>query len=559
VSLVRWLHTVRHLRRRQVVGQVGLRLRRVLEDPARFASRPTPPPAPVRWQSRSGFYPFGLQARDPGGILRGEFRFLNRSHALGWPPRWDAPSLPALHRYNLHYFEYLWALEYADARAGVRDWIRQHPLARDRIGWDSYPTSLRLVNWCAYFFGRHGETTGADTAFAEELWASIHLQAEWLQAHLETHLLGNHLLENAVALALCGSCFRGPQADRWLRTGERVLAEQLSEQIHPDGGHFEHSPMYHLRVAIALTTLLDVGRDTVVRLVEEPLARMMAALPRLCHPDREIALINDSAFGVYGPPDVLRQWWERVAGRQAPDAGLGAFAMRDSGFYGSRLDGGHYLICDAGPLGPDYLLGHAHAGIFSFELSLHGQRVIVDSGVHGYEPDELRDYCRSTRAHNTVEIEGEDQCELWAAFRVGRRGRPRDVAFEAEALGFRLEAWHDGYERLPGRPRHRRNFRWENRGVLTVEDVITSSRPVRVASRLHLHPDCEIRSLDATKACVEHPGGRFTLVFNGDGRLVDEESSYCPEFGLRLDNRALCFSASGARIDLGFRLEDGAR
>ena len=42
------------------------------------------------------------------------------------------------------------------------------------------------------------------------------------------------------------------------------------------------------------------------------------------------------------------------------------------------------VLCDIGRIGPDYLPGHAHADTLSFELSLAGERVIVNSGISEY-------------------------------------------------------------------------------------------------------------------------------------------------------------------------------
>ena len=48
--------------------------------------------------------------------------------------------------------------------------------------------------------------------------------------------------------------------------------------------------------------------------------------------------------------------------------------MPDTGYYGARSADGHYVVCDAAPIGPDYNPGHAHGDLFSFELSLGGHR-----------------------------------------------------------------------------------------------------------------------------------------------------------------------------------------
>src|SRR5439155_11644401 len=132
---------------------------------------------------------------------------------------------------------------------------------------------------------------------------------------------------------------------------------------------------------------------------------------------------------------------------------------------------------------------------------------------------------------------------FWSTFRVARRARPRDVVWRHERDGFRLSAWHDGYERLAGQPRHAREFRWYRDGVLLVRDRVTASRPVKAVSRLHLHPDCEIEQVSGRRARIRHPAGVFGVAFDGEGELAVEPSTYCPEFGSSVEARALAFAA----------------
>ena len=83
-----------------------------------------------------------------------------------------------------------------------------------------------------------------------------------------------------------------------MRQGLAILDRELSEQVLADGGHFERSPMYHARITYLLQLLVATGIDELVSRAEEPLARMRAALALLCHPDGEIALLNDSALEI---------------------------------------------------------------------------------------------------------------------------------------------------------------------------------------------------------------------------------------------------------------------
>ncbi len=544
-GLRQWLETLRWIPPRQLAALVAQRVRSRVERPEAFATAAAPADPGVRW-SAAAMPPVGDRF-DAQALRAGRFTFVNETRETGWPPRWEDAAAPRLWQYNLHYFEFLAALDYDAGRALILDWIAQHGLAKGRVGWEPYPTSLRLLNWCAWLHVRHRERVAEDAALRAEAWPSIWRQVEWLTRHLETHLRANHLLENAAALAFVGACFGGP-GEKWLATGLHWLDRELPEQLLDDGMHFERSPMYHARVVEVLTMLEATREPRLVSRVAPHLARARRALAALCHPDGEIALLNDAAFGIAPHPSHL-----------APDEPAdGVFGLASAGYYGARA-GDHYVVCDAAPIGPDYNPGHAHADLLSFELSLGGSRVLVDAGVHGYDGDPHRAFCRSTAAHNTVEIAGADQCEMWGTFRVGHRARPCDVSWQPLEDGFVLSAGHDGYERLAGRPRHMRVFRWFDDGVLLVRDRVAAERAVSVAARWHLHPDCEVASVAGSVARIRHPGGTVAVGFAGEGTLAVEPSLYCPEFGRAIESQALVYTARATRLDFVCCIAAGAQ
>ncbi|WP_428938305.1 heparinase II/III family protein [Fontivita pretiosa] len=552
---MRVLHTVRHLRPRQIAAQISYRLRRSWDDPAGVLRWEPPAFAGIAWQPSGRFLSPMIGSNSPQRIRAGQLEFLNQLVAIGFPPDWNRADLPRLWRYNLQYFEHLWAIERAnDAKALVLDWINRRQPSRQHVGWEPYPISLRLMSWCGVLFDRFRGEIAHDPELMSRLWPSIYRQAEWLAGHLETHLQANHLLENAAALTVVGCCFAGQAAQRWRQIGTRLLREQVPEQILPDGGHYERSPMYHCRVVYVLAMLRNIGQADVSEIVSRPLERAVRAMKLMCHPDRQIALLNDSAFGVYNEPSELAAYCG-----QPEDPPFGSFSLPDTGYFGARARNGSYVICDAASIGPDHQPGHAHGDMLSFELSLRGQRVIVDSGVHDYEPGEMRAYCRSTRAHNTIEINGQDQCEFWDVFRVARRGHVHDLSMRPREDGFELCAWHDGYTRLGGVPRHRRQFRWFECGRLEVSDTILADAQIRAVSRLHLHPDCRIIEAGSDGVRVVYPGGVFRVVPSpAQCQIGIEDSWYCPRFGVKLANRAIALRARGRdRIAMGFTIADG--
>ncbi|MGB0185120.1 MAG: heparinase II/III domain-containing protein, partial [Opitutales bacterium] len=366
------------------------------------------------------------------------FEFIGLSHSFEGPVDWEGAGLGKLWDYNLHYFEWIWSLDVEAAKCFVGDWVERHPYCKGAVGWEPYPLSLRITNWIAYWGTAGRAALESDPNFKATLFGSLGEQCNWLSRRLEKHLLGNHYFENAVALLLAGNFFEAsevPEAAAWKARGRKILLEQLPEQILPDGMHFERSPMYHNRIIHALEWLVQLGCDDDALRLKDWLERANAAAALLKHPDGKISLFNDSAFGIY-PENTT-------------PSPVGSFALPDAGYYGARTGRGDYLIVDAGRIGPDYLPGHAHCDIGSFELSLQGRRFITDSGVKNYEIGELRHYCRSAKAHNTVTPAGMEQAEIWAAFRVGRRPEVDVVEWEkSENMLFRLRLRHDGFCRM---------------------------------------------------------------------------------------------------------------
>ena len=539
----RYLRTIRHLRTGQAAYQILHRLRQDRSAPRDVPNRGPMPP--LRWpDGGDASFRTGEAANGDAPMRSGSFTFLNRTESIGFPPEWNATELPLPWLYCLHYHEFLHRLPFQPARDVALDWIAHHRPGPGRTGWEPYPVSRRITNWCLRFIGRERSRTLADDAFRDTLWASLCEQADHLQRRLEWHLLGNHLLENAVALSLIGSCFDHPAAEAWLSVGRAILARELPEQVLSDGGHFERSPMYQSRVLDALLLLDATGDHALQALIRPYLPRLADSLTDMMHPDGRIALLNDSAFGVHPSPPTLAT----AAGGKPPRAGT--FALGETGYYGARTAEGHYVICDAGPLGPDYQPGHGHADLFSFELSLYGSRVVVDSGVSSYEAGSMREYCRSTRAHNTVEIGGRDQAELWAAFRVGRRPYPEEVHWSASGGDFRLSGHHGGYRRLPGGPVHTRAFRWQREGKLEISDRVEATRAVRSVARLHFHPECRLEDVGGEGCALSFSGGYARIHWSGWETVArDDDSFYCPEFGVARPNPCLALSSTVARLD----------
>lgn len=558
-----YLHTIRYLKPIQIFGRIRL-----------FLPRSTVPrgglPA-VRQRGATWRQP---ELRPPSLLGPAHFRLLNQVGEVRNAADWNDPQREKLWLYHLHYFDDLNASGAGEREAWHRvliaRWIAENPVGAGN-GWEPYPLSLRIVNWVKWAWAGNELPAAAVESLA--------LQARFLRRRLEWHILGNHLLANAKALLFAGLFFGGAAAEEWLASGLSILRREVREQILDDGGHFERSPMYH---ALVLEDLLDVvnalnafpdavggggssqAMATLRAQCRDAASRMLGWLGIMTHPDGGIVLFNDAAFGGAAVPAVLADYARRLEidpgdkGASASPfergaspaftsltesgkpvaAGARVAHLKDTGYL--RVDwGSATAFLDAAPIGPDYLPGHAHADTLSFELSVEGQRIIVDSGVSRYGEGAERLRQRGTVAHNTVMIDGADSSEVWGGFRVARRAYPRDLKIDESAAYPVISCAHDGYRRLPGKPVHRREWRFRE-GGLQIHDVIEGEFREAVGY-LHFHPDINIipSSDDCTEGRIVLPEGSEIPWKIEHGRSCLSETTWHPEFGLSIPNKCL--------------------
>jgi uncharacterized heparinase superfamily protein len=527
-AMLCYWHTLRHLRPGQLIGRARFKLARPSPD-----LRPAPP---LRGTGGHWTCP---AARRPSMLGPSEFLFLNDRRSIDGG-RWDDPTLAKLWRYNLHYFDDLCATGAPDRarwhHALIGRWVRENPPAHG-TGWEPYPTSLRIVNWCKW--------TLAGNDLPAEAIHSLAVQARWLTRRLEWHLLGNHLFVNAKALVFAGCLFDGPEADAWRATGTRILVEQVPEQVLPDGGQFERSPMYHALALEDVLDLINLARTFPalgsgwMHAIEGCVGPMRRWLSVMCHPDGEVSFFNDSAIGVHPSPGELDRYARRLGLGELAAVADGVTVLADSGYV--RMQRGDAVaIVDVGPVGPDYLPGHAHADTLSFELSIGGRRVLVNSGTseYGVGPERLRQ--RGTAAHNTVVVNGQDSSEVWGGFRVARRARPSRLEVCPDSDPMRVACAHDGYARLRGSPSHRRTWELGTRSLRIIDDV---SRARDARSRWHWAPGSEILDGDRVRLTC---GRQLRLEAEG-GEVTTMASTWHPEFGRVVSNALSEAKFVGAR------------
>lgn len=510
-------HTVRYLRISQIIARFYFRL---------YKAKPNLKPAPPLREMGNWIPPIPNPVSLKKKWL---FSFLNEEHQCKFPGDWNGESFEKLWLYNLHYFDDLGCVE-ADKRVKlheqfIQQWLQDNPPGAGN-GWEPYPVSLRIVNWIKWSLVNNS---------TDEMNHSLAVQVRFLSKRLEYHLLGNHLFTNGKALIYAGLFFYGDEAEEWLNKGLEIITSELAEQVLADGGHFERSPMYH---AIILEDLLDLINLYQTYDFSAPeywiviVNKMVCWLRRMSHPDGDIVLFNDAAFGIAARPQELFDYYNRLKLDVVDDEEAGLNHFEETGYI-SWKQNDIAAFLDVAPIGPDYLPGHAHADTLNFELSLFGRRVFVDGGTSCYGISKERLRQRSTAAHNSVTLDGENSSEVWSGFRVARRARPINLKVESNGETATICCCHTGYHRLSGCPTHCRVWKFSD-CAMSITDVITGEFQEAVG-RFHIHPGIETIINQDGQSGLFIINRKHEIHWKVTGGIVTiTETSYHPEFGINI-------------------------
>lgn len=404
------------------------------------------------------------------------FTFLNLTHHFPGTVNWDFQDYGKLWNYNLQYFNFLQQEQLSDEvkQALLRDlgfW-----LADGRLKLEPYPVSLRIMNCLRYF----SEQRIPESELLQQTYAEL----IYLEQHLEYHIMGNHLLENAFALMMGAFAFEN---DGWKMKTKAILKTELERQILNDGAHFELSPMYHQIVLFRVLELIDwyskiTNPDKAfLDFLKNKAQQLLGWLQTITFQNGDIPHFSDSATGIAFTSAELFQFAAKL---QLP---CSAKASLDASGYRKYHVGDYECVVDVGAVGPTYQPGHSHADALSFILHYQQRPLFVEAGTSTYQIGEKRNEERSTHAHNTVVVEGKDQSEVWGGFRVGKRANVK-VIKETDS---EIMASHDGYKR-DFTVIHQRSFTFAPAVILISDEIIGASN-LNATAYLHFHPDCEVK------------------------------------------------------------------
>ena len=209
-------------------------------------------------------------------------------------------------------------------------------------------------------------------------------------------------------------------APEWKAYALKLLGEEFSRQVYPDGFQYELATGYHGVVISNYLGVFDLYEQLGLEkpeFIRKGLEKMFEVYVRLATPNGGTPTLNDG-----GSMDVAR--WCRTAAKLYPQrADFRWFATEGKEgappdylstvfpwagavvFRTSWAKDAVWGYMDASPFGR----GHQHEDKLNFVMRAYGKQLLTEGGNYMYDSSDCRKYVLSTRAHNTIRVDGFDQ------------------------------------------------------------------------------------------------------------------------------------------------------
>ena len=200
------------------------------------------------------------------------------------------------------------------------------------------------------------------------------------------------------------------------------LEEELGRQIYPDGFQYELSTGYHDVVINNYERLILAARAFDVPVPERMTERLTTAceidvklmMPDGCLPDINDGRMEASRKLLEPKLSFIREekaetiLWAASGGTRGTRPDYLSAALPYSGFFIMRNgweNGSVWGLLDAAPFGR----GHQHEDKLNLLIYAQGKYLLTEGGNYAYDDSEMRRYCLSSRAHNTVLVDHKGQ------------------------------------------------------------------------------------------------------------------------------------------------------
>ncbi|MGL5755347.1 MAG: alginate lyase family protein, partial [Paraclostridium sp.] len=354
----------------------------------------------------------------------------------------------------------------------VDNWIEENGFLKG-VNWSSpMEIALRAYQWVLLLFLLEGidlkELKG-------KLAKSAILSIDYVMNNLSLYSsANNHLILEAAISSIVGLCFEGIYNQNWFNKGYKILNKELKKQIHGDGVNKEQALHYQGFVTDMMLQYNSIVKKVNHKPIEEDLIEKSVKFIYTLNADKQYVDFGDSddakiislRSDSYNYYDYILCFASRYYNKsfslnkfKYPEISL----FLDANLNESKVeikelslfkDGGYsiinydddLLVFDFGELGFGSLAAHGHADALMLNYYRKGNPIFIDSGTYIYNIEkEKRDYYRSTKEHNTLCYNDENQSEIKGPFLWGKKSNSKLLNTIEKDKKIIIEAQNDGY------------------------------------------------------------------------------------------------------------------
>lgn len=442
------------------------------------------------------------------------------------------------------------------------DW-NKHNLFLHGVEWTSAMELAIRVNSWVYTLA-FLKKAGCKDSIIEELEHGILVMTDYIMKHrARFSSANNHLIIEMYAVALVGIL---TDDTSWRGEAIKILTEELPKQNYSDGVNKEMSLHYQSFVMeaygllwllmvknqieipaewksylTAMTEFVADSTDDFGRTMEFGDSDEGKILDLSGKVENHYQYVLNLMSCLLGKSYTHSTWHENLEW-VVPETLKTEKEKYISGLVCSRKEGGYTFLrskdrrvligIDHADLGYGSIAAHGHADALSFQLSIDGNPIFIDSGTFNYHvTPEDRNYFRSTAAHNTVMIDGQEQSEMLGPFIWGKRAKAKLNVVSPDRISCSVKY---------GNKIHKRTFTFTEKTICITDQV---SRGNSVAT-YHLGPNVALEKSSDTEYGIICNGVKLRIT----SKSIAEEIllPYSSSYGKKQRIRALktCFQNS---------------
>ena len=335
------------------------------------------------------------------------------------------------------------------------------------------------------------------------------------------------MLTNLIAIN-CGFCYlniKNKQESFFKGKLHREIDKQFNNYLH-----FEKTPSYHNLLTEQLISYAAIKKTCNSKNNQKFLTfleKLIFISKKVSHPDKKLSFFNDTNYDSISYNELELLFSKNFEKK--------SFREKISNFSYPVLSNKKIFIISkfCGP-SPDFNPGHSHADSLSFEASINNKRFIINKGISTYEKNYLRLVQRSTKSHNSVEINNLNSSQVWSSFRVGKKSNVFNSFVDTKKNI--VSARHNGNSNIFNDIIHFRKLSLFKKSFFIYDEISGKFKSFKIF--FHFAPDVKLKKIDNLIYFKSH-NFKGTISFNNTKQIQLKNSVFYPNFGVNKKIKSL--------------------